>query len=217
MHRLIHTVDQPIRTAEFWGPRSAALEVLGRRNRRRMTAKVAAHLSVSDQRKAVVTVQSDALQGARPGAGRPGSELDLAVVAANAPPASGRELLALEVGCGPEAPAIARAALRQIKELGAAHDDAILIASELVTNAVVHSGGSPADTIQVRAVLMGGDVSISVHDSGLSGDTPHLRNTHVLQADGRGLRIVDSLARRWGFELDCGHRVWAELATGPDQ
>jgi anti-sigma regulatory factor (Ser/Thr protein kinase) len=198
MHRLIHALDQPIRPADFWGPRSAALEV-------------------SDQRKAVVTVQSDAFPGPRPGAGRPRSKLDLAVVAANAPPASGRELLVLEVGCGREAPAIARAALRQIKELGAAHDDALLIASELVTNAVAHSGGSPADTIQVRAVLMEADVSISVHGPGLSGDTPHLRDTSVIQADGRGLRIVERLARRWGFELDRGHRVWAELATGYGQ
>jgi anti-sigma regulatory factor (Ser/Thr protein kinase) len=123
----------------------------------------------------------------------------------------------LEVGCDHEAPAIARRALRQIKELGAAHDDGILVASELVTNAVVHSGGSPADTIQVRAVLMGADVSISVHDPGLSGDTPHLRDTSVMQAECRGLWIVEQLARRWGFELDRGQRVWAELATGQGQ
>ncbi len=162
----------------------------------------------------MVRVQSDAFEGPSPGAGRLESELDLAVVASDALPAPGRELLVLEVGCGREAPAIARAALRQIKELGAAHDDAILIVSELVTNAVAHSGGSPADMIQVRAVLIGADVSISVHDPGLSGDTPHLRDTSVLQAGGRGLRIVERLARRWGFELDRGHRVWAELATG---
>jgi anti-sigma regulatory factor (Ser/Thr protein kinase) len=109
---------------------------------------------------------------------------------------------------------LVRAALSQIKELGAAREDAILVASELVTNAVVHSGGSPADTIQVRTVLVRGDVSISVHDPGLSDDTPHLRDANVLQASGHGLRIVKQLARRWGFERDCGYRVWAELATG---
>ena len=154
-------------------------------------------------------------QSPSPGSGRLESEPDYVVIAANAPPAPGRELLVLEVGCGREAPATARAALRQIKELGAAQDDAILVASELVTNAVVHSGGSPADTIQVRVVLMGRDVSISVHDPGLSDDTPHLRDTSVVvQAEGQGLRIVERLARRWGFEFECGHRVWAELATG---
>jgi anti-sigma regulatory factor (Ser/Thr protein kinase) len=152
-----------------------------------------------------------------PRQGKPshGSEPGLAVLAGCTSPASERELLALEVGCGSEAPAFVRAALRQIKELGAARDDAILVASELVTNAVVHSGGSPADTIHVRAVLSRGDVSISVHDPGLSGDAPHLRGADILQAGGgRGLRIVKQLARRWGFERDRGYRVWAELATG---
>jgi anti-sigma regulatory factor (Ser/Thr protein kinase) len=143
------------------------------------------------------------------------SEPDLAVVAK--PPSSERALLVLSVGCGCGAPAIVRAAFREIKELGAVRDDAVLVASELVTNAVVHSGGSPADTIQIRAVLVRGGVSISVHDPGLSGDAPHLRDTDVMQAGGRGLRIVERLARRWGCERDPGHRVWAELATGRGQ
>jgi anti-sigma regulatory factor (Ser/Thr protein kinase) len=168
-----------------------------------------------DQRisPAVVAMPGDAFQSTTPGSGRLEPEPELAVVAADALPASERELLVLEVGCGREAPAVVRAALRQIKGLGAVRDDAILVASELVTNAVVHSGGSPGDTIRVRAVLVGGDVSISVHDPGLSGDTPQLRDTDVTQAGGRGLRIVKQLARRWGFELDRGHRVWAELAA----
>jgi anti-sigma regulatory factor (Ser/Thr protein kinase) len=109
---------------------------------------------------------------------------------------------------------LVRAAFSHIGELGAARDDAILVASELVTNAVVHSGGSPADTIHVRAALIRGEVSITVRDPGLSGDIPHLRHTDASETGGRGLRIVQQLARRWGFELDPGHRVWAELATG---
>jgi len=133
------------------------------------------------------------------------------------PPESERELLVLEVGCGHDAPAIVRAAFRQIKDLGAARDDAILVASELVTNAVVHSGGSPADTILVQAILIRGGVSISVHDPGLSGDTPHVRDTDPTQVGGRGLWVVKQLARRWGFELERGHRVWADVAAGRDQ
>jgi anti-sigma regulatory factor (Ser/Thr protein kinase) len=136
----------------------------------------------------------------------------------SAPAAGGvpeRELLLLEVTCGREAPAIVRAALRQIKGLGVARDDTMLVVSELVTNAVVHSGATPADTMQVGVVLVEGGVLISVQDPGLSGDTPHPKDTGVMQPDGRGLRIVGQLARRWGFELDRGHRVWAEIATGP--
>lgn len=121
-----------------------------------------------------------------------------------------REVLALAVACGSEAPATVRWALREISELGAARDDVLLVASELVTNAVVHSGGSPADTIEVRAVLTGGSVSISVQDPGRSGVSPRLRGEDAL-AGGWGLQIVRQLAHRWGFERDRGHRVWAEL------
>jgi anti-sigma regulatory factor (Ser/Thr protein kinase) len=122
-----------------------------------------------------------------------------------------REILSLEVKCGSRAPAFVRMALGQIEGLGPARDDVILVASELVTNAVVHSGGSPADTIQVRAVLTRTGVSISVQDSGLSGDSPRLQEVDALAAGGRGLRIVKQIAHRWGFEHDRGHRVWAEL------
>jgi hypothetical protein len=40
MHRLINALDQRVRPADFGGPRSAALEVLGRRDRRRMAAEL---------------------------------------------------------------------------------------------------------------------------------------------------------------------------------
>jgi anti-sigma regulatory factor (Ser/Thr protein kinase) len=162
-----------------------------------------------------MTVESEPFQGGRHQAGRHVSGPDLAALTTGTSPESERELLVLDVGCGREAPGLVRAAVSQIKELGAAREDAILVASELVTNAVVHSGGSPADTIQVRAVLIRGDVLISVHDRGLSSDAPHVRDADVSRAGGWGLGIVKRLARRWGFERDRGHRVWAELATRP--
>lgn len=40
MHRLIHALVQQMRSADFWGPRSAALEVLGHYGRRRTAAKL---------------------------------------------------------------------------------------------------------------------------------------------------------------------------------
>ncbi len=40
MHRLIHALNQRIRPADFWVPRSAALEALGRRDRRRMAEQL---------------------------------------------------------------------------------------------------------------------------------------------------------------------------------
>jgi anti-sigma regulatory factor (Ser/Thr protein kinase) len=122
--------------------------------------------------------------------------------------------MVLNIVCAKHAPAFVRAALSKIRELDAVRDNLILVASELVTNAVKHSGGSPADTIQVRAVLRRGNVLISVNDPGLSNDTPRMRHADVARASGHGLRIVNQLARRWGVERDRGHRVWAEPATG---
>ncbi len=122
-----------------------------------------------------------------------------------------REVLSLEVEYGSEAPAVVRTALSELRELGPARDDVILVASELVTNAVVHSGGSPGDTIHVLTRIGPDRVSISVHDPGLSGDRPRVRASDELQAHGWGLRIVSELAHRWGAERDRGYRVWAEL------
>jgi anti-sigma regulatory factor (Ser/Thr protein kinase) len=122
--------------------------------------------------------------------------------------------MALDVVCATHAPAVVRAALSAIRELDAVCDDAILIATELVTNAVLHSGGTTGNTIHVQALLRAGNVLLSVDDPGLSDDTPRMRDADALRDSGHGLRIVNQLARKWGVEANGGHRVWAELATG---
>jgi anti-sigma regulatory factor (Ser/Thr protein kinase) len=124
----------------------------------------------------------------------------------------GIELLALAVVCDHHAAAAVRAALSEIAELAAVRSEVMLVASELVANAFMHSGGSAADTIEVRAVLTAGDVLISVCDPGLSGDSARMGDGDVSRASGRGLRIVNQLARQWGFERDRGYRVWAQLS-----
>jgi anti-sigma regulatory factor (Ser/Thr protein kinase) len=158
-------------------------------------------------------VENEQSQQQRPAADCPTPDETVAVVTVNRSDLvqASREILSLEVKCRSSAPAVVRAALAKIRGLGPARDDLILVASELVSNAVVHSGGSPADTIQVRATLTGEGVSISVGDPGLSADSRQLRSEDALAAGGQGLRIVDQVARRWGFERDRGHRVWAEV------
>jgi anti-sigma regulatory factor (Ser/Thr protein kinase) len=90
--------------------------------------------------------------------------------------------------------------------------DVMLVASEIVSNAVLHSGGSPRDVVDV-AVRVGDDaVSLSVSDPGISGG--HAEKQAVgSAAGGFGLQLVDRLARRWGEERepDGRHRVWAEV------
>jgi anti-sigma regulatory factor (Ser/Thr protein kinase) len=160
-----------------------------------------------------VTAQRETVQGSGHETQRLRSERGLADLASSDAQESECELMVLDVVCA-HAPARVRAALREIAELEPVREDVILVASELVTNAVMHSGGSAADTIQVRAVRIGEDGLISVDDPGLSNNTPRMRDADVGPAHGHGLRLVDQLACRWGYARNRGNRVWAQLATG---
>jgi serine/threonine-protein kinase RsbW len=124
-------------------------------------------------------------------------------------------MLALDLPCDTEAPAAVRAALAEQADLGWIIGDAMLVASELVTNAVLHSGCSQEHVLHVTAALDGGCVRICVEDPGLAaGSLGPLRISEFSDA-GVGLLIVDQLVDRWGAERDGGYRVWAELALGP--
>ncbi|HSL56487.1 MAG TPA: ATP-binding protein [Acidimicrobiales bacterium] len=87
-------------------------------------------------------------------------------------------------------------------------DDAQLIVSELVTNAVLHAH-SPAH-LDVR--LVRGHLRLEVTDGG--GGTPRQQPWDPHRIGGRGLMIVSRLATRWGVDHEGGRKsVWAELAT----
>jgi anti-sigma regulatory factor (Ser/Thr protein kinase) len=80
---------------------------------------------------------------------------------------------------------------------------ATLIVSELVTNAVVHAGG----TIDVRVALTDESLRVDIHDT--SDLLPHLRQPDV---GGRGLHIVEAIATKWGVSTDGhGKTTWFEL------
>jgi anti-sigma regulatory factor (Ser/Thr protein kinase) len=87
-----------------------------------------------------------------------------------------------------------------------------LCLSELVTNAFMHAGGSS----ELRAVLDGGELTVSVRDGGAAashsdGMVPNL-DGDPLRVHGRGLQLVDALADRWGSERDVvGTTVWFAL------
>ena len=91
-------------------------------------------------------------------------------------------------------------------------DDAELLASELVTNAVVHGEGSV--TVTVWPGAHGLRVEVSDHGRG----TPRLQIEKSREAEGgRGLGIVDELATRWGVAprtTGSGTTVWFEM-DGP--
>jgi anti-sigma regulatory factor (Ser/Thr protein kinase) len=85
-------------------------------------------------------------------------------------------------------------------------DAAALAVTELATNAVLHAR-SPF-TVTVGASAEG--VRIEVHDTDPVAPQPARRGP--LAEDGRGLCLVDSVARRWGIEPEAsGKVVWVEL------
>ena len=113
--------------------------------------------------------------------------------------------------CDESAPARARAALRSLDPGDPLIGDAMLLASELVTNAVRHSGCDVTDRIGLRAELLGASVRIEVRDPALSGSVPFAAVEQDLFG-GMGLRLVEALSDSWGAERDHEHQlVWAEI------
>jgi anti-sigma regulatory factor (Ser/Thr protein kinase) len=82
-----------------------------------------------------------------------------------------------------------------------------LLTSELVTNAVLYATG----TINVDVDLDLTAVRVEVGDT--SGEPPHPGESPLEATSGRGLHLVDAMARAWGVEQqrDDGKVVWFEL------
>jgi len=93
-----------------------------------------------------------------------------------------------------------------------ARHDLTLLATELFTNAVRHSGATPQDRIWVRLERRPGAARIEVIDPG-PGFVPSTRTPGARQISGRGLFLLDQLADRWGVARDGGFLVWGELWT----
>jgi anti-sigma regulatory factor (Ser/Thr protein kinase) len=86
-------------------------------------------------------------------------------------------------------------------------DDALLLTSELVTNAVLHGRSEVALEVEVED----DHVRVSIVDENSRHPVPVEEDADAL--DGRGLALVDALARRWGVEdRPLGKAVWFELA-----
>jgi anti-sigma regulatory factor (Ser/Thr protein kinase) len=87
-------------------------------------------------------------------------------------------------------------------------DDALLVTSELVTNAVRHADPH----IDLKVVTDHGVFRLEVHDRGRSGLVRRNRSPDL--AGGWGLNVVHRLATDWGVvpaRPGQGKTVWAEL------
>lgn len=97
-------------------------------------------------------------------------------------------------------------ALKQWNRPSELADDAILVVSELASNAVVHARS--AFKLEVRAR----DRTIRLVVSDSSQARPVVQTEDGFPISGRGLRLIDALAARWGLEVTAaGKTVWAEL------
>jgi anti-sigma regulatory factor (Ser/Thr protein kinase) len=86
-------------------------------------------------------------------------------------------------------------------------DDAMLLVSELVTNAVRY--GSPPVTAEIECVGTSG-MRVRVTD-GNTGDVQP-RHADTYDESGRGLELVDLVSAEWGVEpADSGKAVWFAL------
>lgn len=119
------------------------------------------------------------------------------------------------VRTGRDAPSAVRTALRE----RAAHlptelcDDLMLLLTEIVTNAVLHSGARPGQAIKIDMRERTGSVYVVVTDPGDGFERPSDLKPNHDTPGGLGLVLVDRLARAWGTNRADGRStVWFELA-----
>lgn len=89
-------------------------------------------------------------------------------------------------------------------------DDALIVISEMIANAVSH--GLPTDdgTIEISWTLNGDLLELSVYDAGKGGSLKPI-DFDDDSLSGRGLSIINRVADRWWVDMSKGTRVNAEL------
>ncbi|WP_445025889.1 ATP-binding protein [Streptomyces sp. SAS_270] len=128
-------------------------------------------------------------------------------------PPMGAGHLSIEYDPCPTAAGEARAEVRRQLEgwgLSEQSDTVELLVSELVTNALLHT----ASRFRLTLTAAHGVLRCEVADS--CRRSPRVFGTGVTEdrENGRGMFLVDALARRWGCHQDgSGKTVWFELGT----
>ncbi|GAA2782698.1 ATP-binding protein [Nonomuraea dietziae] len=91
---------------------------------------------------------------------------------------------------------------------GGAHDDVLLVVSELVTNALLHGSGEPLFRMSASATT----VRVEVGDSAAKLPVPREPGPR----DGWGLQVIQRVCSSWGASPHEGGKVvWCELVSSP--
>ncbi|WP_210589636.1 SpoIIE family protein phosphatase [Streptomyces sp. GESEQ-35] len=146
-----------------------------------------------------------------PGSPHPRAEVSTTLCGSPLAPGSARALL--------------RAALAEWTELGlpgTEHltvrlaDDAVVVVSELVTNAVVHAGTDVGLVCRLEAATGDLVVEISDHHPSRAPRDSDGEPSYETPEFGRGLRLVAALSEDWGVTYRRGAKtVWARLPAEP--
>ncbi|MFF3917491.1 ATP-binding protein [Streptomyces sp. NPDC001852] len=132
-----------------------------------------------------------------------------------------RSAAAFELPAQPSAVGTARRVVEDLLTAWGVPDgpraDALLVTSELVTNALVHAAGA---RIACRLRGTADRIRIEVEDQDGGPTLPVARRPAPDDQHGRGLFLVDALSRDWGVTPVSGRParvVWAELPSGHDR
>jgi anti-sigma regulatory factor (Ser/Thr protein kinase) len=118
-----------------------------------------------------------------------------------------------ELNIGRLAPEQARQAVTSLSDLFEGKiEDIRLLTSELVTNSIRHADLSAQDSVSLIVKTEHSTVRVEVIDTG-KGFDPNQLPEPTEKDFGRGLAIIDALAKRWGVEQGVATRVWFELDT----
>ena len=122
----------------------------------------------------------------------------------------------VRLATGPAAAAEARRRVRaaiQSLQVPVDPDTAVLLTSELVTNAVRHEAGQ---AVMLVVTCARGQLRVDVHDT--SPSWPAVADVPADAETGRGLLLVETLSDEWGFyRTPAGKAVYFMLALQPDQ
>ena len=93
-------------------------------------------------------------------------------------------------------------------------DDALIVISEMIANAVCHGVPTSDGTIEISWAINGTLLELSVYDAGKGGSLKPI-DFDEDSLSGRGLSIINRVADRWWVDMSTGTRVNAELGLSP--